>query len=85
MTAETALTLLSRPGCHLCEETAAMLERIGAVFATINIEADADLERRYGEHIPVILFGDREVARAPITLQSLREALAKTGLVTGRG
>lgn len=79
MTTETPLTLLTRPGCHLCEAAAALLRSFGAAFATIDIEADAELERRYGEHIPVILDGAREVARAPISEQTLREALANAG------
>jgi glutaredoxin len=50
--------LYSRPGCHLCDEARATLERIRqrTPFALIEIDitTDDDLHRRYLERIPVI-------------------------------
>ena len=78
------LSLLSRPDCHLCEETAAILLRMGVTFATIDVEADIELERRYGEMIPVLLYDDREIARAPLDEAALRSALSSAGLAPER-
>ena len=59
------LTLYSRPGCHLCDQARAALERVRAraVFSLheVNIESDAALHRRYLERIPVVALGDEEI------------------------
>jgi glutaredoxin len=51
------ITLLSRPGCHLCEEARAVIERVAAELGVPWSERDItqspeDLER-YWEMIPV--------------------------------
>jgi glutaredoxin len=59
------LTLYSRPGCHLCDEARAALERVRAraTFSLheVNIETDEQLHRRYLERIPVVALGDEEL------------------------
>ena len=61
------LVLYSRPGCHLCDETRAMLQAMlrvrAAAGATLprlverDIDADDDLTRRYLDRIPVVELG----------------------------
>ena len=75
------LTLLSRPECHLCEVAARELERAGIAFDTIDVDMDGSLAAPYGEVIPVILAGEREVVRAPFTLPGLRKALDRAGVL----
>jgi len=52
------VTLYTRPGCHLCDEARAALERVRrqAPFTLdeIDIETDDALHRAYLERIPVI-------------------------------
>ncbi len=58
---ETAprLVLYGRPGCHLCDDARAVLDRIGEPYDEVNIEDDDELHRRYLERIPVVtLDGD---------------------------
>jgi glutaredoxin len=59
------LTLYSRPGCHLCDEARAALERVRArtPFAVreVDISTDDSLHRRYLERIPVVALGDEEL------------------------
>ena len=59
------LTLYSRPGCHLCDEARAALERVRArapfALREVNIESDDALLRRYLERIPVVALGDDEL------------------------
>jgi hypothetical protein len=57
------------------------LRRLRVAFEEVDIEQDAALERAYGESIPVLLQGDREVARAPQTERTLRQALIRAGLL----
>ncbi len=48
--------LYERPGCHLCEDAAMLLDaRIGMDrYERIDINSDDDLLVRYGHRIPVI-------------------------------
>ena len=61
----TTVTLYSRPGCHLCEEARAVLERARgrAPFEIdeINIETDDVLHARYLERIPVVVLDGEEL------------------------
>jgi glutaredoxin len=74
------LTLLSRQDCHLCLEAESDLRSLGAAFETVDVDGDAALAARYGGFIPVLLAGDREIARAPMTKESLRWALERLSL-----
>ncbi len=73
------ITLYRKPGCGLCDEAAAMLSRISREIpiqlTAIDIDSDEDLQRRYFLEIPVIVAGEREVARAPISERALKAAL----------
>ena len=84
-----ALTLYSRPGCHLCDEMKAVVHRaIGAIQEPITIEeidisTDPDLEARYGLEIPVLLVNGRKTAKYRITdaeiLRLLRNRAGEAG------
>ena len=54
---EPRVTVYTRPGCHLCEEARVVIEQVcgerGEAFAEVSIVGDPDLERRFGEEIPV--------------------------------
>lgn len=56
------LTLLAREYCHLCDEMQdaieAMLAGTGVELRLIDVDADAALEARWGEQVPVLLDGD---------------------------
>ena len=56
------------------------LRHLGVGFEEVDVEQDEALERAYGEAIPVLLDGVVEVARAPQTVRSLRDALIRAGL-----
>jgi glutaredoxin len=58
------LTLLTRPGCHLCDDARTVVEEVlggypGVAFEERSIVGDAELEREYAEEIPVVLLDDR--------------------------
>lgn len=61
----STVTLYGRPGCHLCDDARAGLERLGARVAfrlvEVDIEADERLHRRYLERIPVIALDGEEL------------------------
>lgn len=64
------VTLYTRPGCHLCEEAADLLERLAIsmplLITAVNILEDADLFERYKQHIPVVSIADGPTLFAPI-------------------
>jgi glutaredoxin len=68
-----ALTIYSRPGCHLCEEMKTTIERaverstLDVRIEEIDISADADLEARYGTEIPVLLVNGQKAAKYRIS------------------
>lgn len=59
------VTLYSRPGCHLCDDARAALERVRArapfALEEQDIEADDALHARYLERIPVIALDGEEL------------------------
>lgn len=64
MAGDARLTLITRPGCHLCDEARAALERVVAVTGDRWVEWDVtgnlELERDYGDRLPVVLLDGRE-------------------------
>jgi hypothetical protein len=64
-----AITLYSRPGCHLCDDMKEVVARaIHAVDTPVHLEevdisTDPELERLYGIEIPVLLVNGRKAAK----------------------
>ena len=58
------VTLYSRPGCHLCDDARAVIERVcadlGEEYVELSIDDDPALQERYGEEIPVTLVDGRQ-------------------------
>ncbi|MER5453684.1 MULTISPECIES: glutaredoxin family protein [unclassified Micromonospora] len=61
---EPRLTLITRPGCHLCEDAKAALDRVVAVtgdrWIEQDVSGDAEMEREYGDRLPVVLLDGKE-------------------------
>ena len=59
------LTLLTRAYCHLCDEMRAEVIPLAAAAAVpldeIDVESDPALEARWGDRVPVLLGGEREL------------------------
>jgi glutaredoxin len=71
-----SLVLYSRPGCHLCDDARAVLQRVGHPFDEVDIEADDALLRRYLERIPVVALDGRELSHFFVDEADLRARLA---------
>ena len=56
----TRITLYERPGCHLCEDARAVLDRVGEPYDAVDIEGSDELLRRYLERIPVVAVDGEE-------------------------
>ncbi|HET8644565.1 MAG TPA: glutaredoxin family protein [Vicinamibacteria bacterium] len=74
------LVLLSRPGCHLCQDLREVLERVlpdfGATLEERDVRADVETSRLYALEVPVLLLDGREVLRHRATEAELRARLS---------
>ncbi len=51
------IVVLTRQGCHLCEEAiaqvAALCVEIGEAYGVLDVDSDPELQRRYTDQVPV--------------------------------
>ena len=77
----TRLTLISRPGCHLCEVAEEVLGRVAAAtgeqWTTVDVTDSVEWERDYGDRVPVLLLDGREHGYWRIEEQRLLRDLAR--------
>ena len=78
-----AITIYSRPGCHLCDEMKAVVQRVArsmplrpVTVVEIDISTDAALAERYGLESPVLLVDGRKAAKYRIAEDELVRVLA---------
>jgi glutaredoxin len=74
------VVVYGKPGCHLCDDAYAVVERVcaevGAIWTSVDIHDDADLMARYGEQIPVTFVDGRQHDFWRVDPDRLRAALA---------
>lgn len=77
------LRLLSRPGCHLCEEMRADVDRLlesqDHDWEIVDVDSDDELARRWSDTIPVLfvngrLFAKRRIPKLAPALRLMRAA-----------
>ena len=73
------ITLIGKPGCHLCDEArevvAAVAAEVGVGWEERSILDDPALEERYAEQIPVTLVDGRPHDFWRVSADRLRAAL----------
>jgi len=69
------LTLITRPGCHLCDVAKEALDRIGEPWTELDVESQIELEREYGDRVPVILLDGKEHGYWRVEEERLRRDL----------
>lgn len=59
------VTLYGKPGCHLCDDARAVVERVRAAhpfeLREVDVSLDPELHRAYGERIPVLELDGEEL------------------------
>ena len=74
------VTLYTRVGCHLCDDARAVVARVcaelGEGFAEVDIDADPDLQDRFGDEVPVTFVDGRQHDFWRVDEARLRAALA---------
>ncbi|MYS21605.1 MULTISPECIES: glutaredoxin family protein [unclassified Streptomyces] len=77
--ATRTVTLIGKPGCHLCDDARAVIERVaaqtGAVVEERDITREQDLYDRYWEQIPVVLVDGEQHTFWRVDERRLRSAL----------
>jgi glutaredoxin len=74
-----SLVLYGKPGCHLCDDARAVLERVGAPFAEVDITSDDARHAAYLERIPVVTLDGEERFEYFVDEAALRRLLDKVG------
>lgn len=73
------VTLLSKPGCHLCDDARAVIEAVagelGVAWEELDITADPELHARWWEQIPVTLVDGVQHDFWRVSADRLRAAL----------
>ncbi|MFG3054388.1 glutaredoxin family protein [Kitasatospora sp. NPDC048239] len=77
--ADRTVTMIGKPGCHLCDDAREVLLRVtaelGAAFEEKDITQDEALYREYAEQIPVTLIDGRQHDFWRVDERRLRAAL----------
>ncbi|MGY1590368.1 glutaredoxin family protein [Geodermatophilus sp. SYSU D00708] len=79
---EARLQLLTREGCHLCEDAATTLAQIaaeaGLPTGSVDVDSDPELQAEYGDRVPVVLLDGREHSYFAVDVPRLRRDLGLT-------
>ncbi|MET7702933.1 MULTISPECIES: glutaredoxin family protein [unclassified Streptomyces] len=74
------VTLIRKPGCHLCDDAQAVVEKVcgdlGVPWEQKDITQDEDLHRAYWEQIPVVLVDGAQHTFWRVDEGRLRKALS---------
>jgi hypothetical protein len=73
--AKPRITLLTRAGCHLCEVAREALDGLGEPWVEVGVDTDVELEREYGDRLPVVLLDGREHGYWRVETDRLRRDL----------
>jgi glutaredoxin len=75
------VTLLSKPGCHLCDDVRVVIERVaadvGVGWEEVDITSDPELQAQWWEQIPVTLVDGVQHDFWRVDETRLRKALAR--------
>ena len=75
------LTVLSREYCHLCQEMVDALLRFRGRYdfevAVIDVDRHPELEEKWGDKVPVLLDGEREICHYFLDVEALETRLAR--------
>jgi hypothetical protein len=73
--------LLTRDGCHLCDQMATVLSAVlphhGLDYSLVDVDADAELRERYGDIVPVLLRDGTAVAKVRIDAPRLERIVRR--------
>jgi predicted thioredoxin/glutaredoxin len=77
------VVLVTRKGCHLCDDALSLLQDVGVHPELADVDADDELHRLYDFRVPVVLVDGAVVAEGRITREALEAALGGSGRGSG--
>lgn len=72
------VVLVTRKGCHLCDEALSLLQELGTEPELADVDADDALYALYDWRVPVVLVDGQVAAEGRIDRDRLRKALMLT-------
>jgi glutaredoxin len=72
------IVLITRQGCHLCDQALDLLRELGVEPELHDVDADDQLLSQYDWRVPVVTVNGRVVAEGRIDRGRLRRALPPT-------
>jgi predicted thioredoxin/glutaredoxin len=73
------IVLVTRQGCHLCDQALALLRDLGIDPKLADVDADDELFRLYDWRVPVVLADGVVVAEGRVTRERLEKAIKGSG------
>ena len=68
------LTVYGREHCHLCQDMLAALQELKPDYPfkleVVDVDSDSDLQSRYGQRVPVLMAGNREICHYHLDLSA---------------
>lgn len=74
-----AVVLVTRKGCHLCDDAQRLLGELGVVTELADVDADDRLFQSYDWRVPVVLVDGVPVAEGHITREHLLAVFRGSG------
>jgi glutaredoxin len=78
---EHVVTLITRVGCHLCEQAETQLRglsrELGFTYREVDVDGSAVLRKKFADQVPVILLDGREHSHFRVAEPRLRKAGAR--------
>ena len=75
------IEIYSRPNCHLCHQAEGVIERVRRrvpfSLQIVNIETDPELEKTYGEQIPVVFINGKKAFKYHVDEGELEKKVRK--------
>jgi glutaredoxin len=75
------ITLITRAGCHLCQDAEARLRELatelGFDYEELDVDSDQTRRNEYSDRVPVILIDGKEHGYWRLEEERFRKALAK--------
>jgi predicted thioredoxin/glutaredoxin len=69
------VVLVTRRGCHLCDQALELLRELGSEPEIADVDADDELYRLYDWRVPVVLIDGEVAAEGKIQREGLKRAL----------
>jgi predicted thioredoxin/glutaredoxin len=69
------VVLVTRQGCHLCDEALSVLRALGVEPELRDVDADEELYALYDWRVPLVMVDGRVVAEGRIDKDEMRRAL----------